>query len=199
MFDGIRRNPWLKEITQRWFWEYAFEVVSGVLWSRSTWVLLGNAGTFLSALAGAVYLWSRPFSWAAYGVVQLACLFSQAVAMIPVVWPGRTATARDVGEFADSHQGLTVATVCGSWIFGVCPGLFLLTFFGVDVDSPPWSAVFLSGTALMLACIAGLITATAIADKVKETRREAPGPEGVSGPGDSGDSAAVDSGGFDGD
>jgi hypothetical protein len=76
-----------------------------------------------------VYCWSRPFSFAGYAVVQLACLVCQAVALIPVAWPGRAATPRDVGDFSDLHQNLTVATVCGSWIFGAFPGAGLLMIF----------------------------------------------------------------------
>ncbi|MGX1471988.1 UNVERIFIED_CONTAM: hypothetical protein RKD50_000796 [Streptomyces canus] len=76
---------------------------------------------------------SRPISFAGYVVVQLACLVWQAVALIPVVRPGR-----DGADFSDLHQSLTVATVCGSWIFGVCPGAFLFMYFDVDVNSPPW-------------------------------------------------------------
>ncbi|MDH6431685.1 hypothetical protein M2158_000162 [Streptomyces sp. SAI-144] len=53
-----------------------------------------------------------------------------------------------------------MATVCGSWIFGVCPGAFLFMFFDVDVNSPPWAAMFFSGTALMMACTAGGIAGT---------------------------------------
>lgn len=63
--------------------------------SRSVWVVVGNAGTFLSALAGLVYCWSRPLSFAGCAVIQLACTAFQAVAVIPVAWPGRAATPRD--------------------------------------------------------------------------------------------------------
>ncbi|MCX4859473.1 hypothetical protein OG426_23840 [Streptomyces canus] len=98
-------------------------------------------------------------------------------------------TPRDVAGFSDLHQNLTVATVGGSWIFGVCPGAGLLTFFEVDVNSPPWAAVWFSGMALMMACIAGGITATVVSNKVSTRLREAAGPPGVSGWGDNGDSA----------
>ncbi|MFI6435331.1 hypothetical protein [Streptomyces sp. NPDC050759] len=199
MLDSVRNNQSLRKITQACFWEDMFDAVSDFVRSRSVWVVVGNAGTFLSALAGLVYYWSRPLSFAGCAVIQLACLVCQAVALIPVVWPGRAATPRDVTGFSDLHQGLTVATVCGSWIVGVFPGAGLLFIFDVDVNSPPWAAVFFSGAALMMACIASLITATAVSDKVRTQRREAAGPPGVSDWGDSGDSADVDLGGFDGD
>lgn len=198
MFDGVRTNHRLKKITQKWSWfrEDVFDAVSDFTWSRSIWVLVGNAATFLSALAGLVYYWSRPLSFADYAVLQLACLACQAVALIPVVWPGRAATPQDVSDFSELQQSLTMTTVCGSWLFGVIPGGGLLIFFDVDVDSPPWAAVLYSGTALMLACIAGAITAVAVSDKVATRLREAAGPSAGSDWGDSGD---VDSGGFDGD
>ncbi|MFD3437220.1 hypothetical protein ACFWU3_06920 [Streptomyces sp. NPDC058685] len=199
MFDGIRIHNRLRTITQAWFWEDMFDAVSDYIRSRSSWVVVGNAGTFLSALAGLVYYWSRPFSFAGYAVVQLACLVCQAVALIPVAWPGHAATLRRIADFSDLHQSVTVATVCGSWIFGVFPGASLLVFFDVDVNSPLWAAVFFSGMALMMACLAGLITATVVSDKVRTQLREASRPPSVSDSGDSGDSADVDSGGFDSD
>ncbi|WP_159049243.1 hypothetical protein [Streptomyces canus] len=52
---------------------------------------------------------------------------------------------------------------------------------------------------LMMACIAGGITATIVSNKVSTRLRGAAGPPGGSDRGDSGDSADVDSGGFDGD
>lgn len=64
--------------------------------SRSEWVVVGNAGTFLSALVGLVHYWSRPLSFAGCAVIQLACPACQAVALIPVARPGR------VGEWVRS-------------------------------------------------------------------------------------------------
>ncbi|MFJ1973791.1 hypothetical protein ACIO93_34605 [Streptomyces sp. NPDC087903] len=162
--------------------------------SRAVWVVVGNAGTFLSALAALIYHWSRPVWFAGYGVVQLACLVCQAVALIPLVWPGR-----DDAGYADLHQGLTTATVCGSWVFGVFPGAVLLTLFDVDTNSPPWAALFFSGMALMVACIAGGITGTVLSAKASTRLHETAGPLGAPEWGDSGHSADVDSGGFDGD
>jgi hypothetical protein len=147
------------------------------------WVAAGNAGTFLSALAGLAYYWSRPLTFEGYAVVQVLCLVCQAVALIPVVWPGRTPS--------DLHQNLTVATVCGSWVFGVFPGAVLLVLFDVDVNSPPWAALFFSGTALMMACIAGLITATAVSGGTRSY--ESPAPPGAP------DGADPDPGASDGD
>ncbi|WP_069762088.1 hypothetical protein [Streptomyces sp. LUP47B] len=199
MLDSVRSNQRLRRTTQAWFWEDMFDAVSDFVRSRSVWVVVGNAGTFLSVLAGLVYYWSRPLSFAGCAVIQLACLACQAVAMIPVAWPGRAATPRDVTGFSDLHQGLTVATVCGSWIFGVFPGAGLLIVFDVDVNSPPWAAELFAGTALMMACIASLITATAVSGRVWTQRREAARPPGASDWEDGGDSADVDWGGFDGD
>lgn len=196
MFDGIRNNRRPRRLTQAWLREDTFDAVSDFIRSRSMWVIAGNVGTFLSALAGLVHYWSRPSSFAGYAAIQLACLVCQAVALIPVVWPGRAATPRDIDHFSDLHEGMTVSTLCGTWIFGVFPGGGLFILFDVDVDSPPWAAVFISGTALMMACVAGLITATIVSDKVRTQHREAAGPPGVS---DWGDSADADSGGFDGD
>jgi hypothetical protein len=199
MLNSIKYNLRRRDFTQGWFWVEVFDAVPDFIRSRSVWVVVGSAGTFLSALAGLVYYWSRPLSFAGYAVVQLACLVCQAVALIPVAWPGRAATPRDVGDFSDLHQNLTVATVCGSWIFGVFPGEFLLMFFHVDVNSPPWAALCFSGTALMMACIAGGITGIFLSGKVSTQLREAAGPPGGPDWEDSGDSADVDSGGFDGD
>lgn len=196
MLNSIRYNLRRRDFTQGWFWVEVFDAVSDFIRSRSVWVVVGNAGTFLSALAGLVYYWSRPLSFAGYAVVQLACLVCQAVALIPVAWPGRAATPRDVGDFSDLHHNLTVATVIGSWVFGVIPGEVLLHIFDVDVNSPPSAALFFSGTALMMACIAGGITGVFLSGKVSTQLREAAGAPG--GP-DWGNSADVDSGGFDGD
>ncbi|WP_329226524.1 hypothetical protein OG488_05755 [Streptomyces sp. NBC_01460] len=196
MFDGLRNNRALRRITDAWFWEDVYDAVSDLVRSRSVWVFVGNAGTFACALAALLYFWSRPLSFAGCAVVQLVCLLCQAVALIPVVWPAPAATPRDVAGLSDLHQGMTVATVCGSWIFGVLPGAGLLTFLDVDPDGPRWAAVFLSGTALMMACVAGLITATAVSGTVVARRRAAAGPPDVS---DWGDSADADSGGSDGD
>lgn len=197
MFDGIRNRRRLRRVTRTWLWEDLFDTVSDFLRSRSLWVVAGNAGMFLSALAGLVHYWSRPPSFAGCAALQLACLACQAVALIPVAWPGRT--ARGIADFSDLHQGMTVATLCGTWIFGVFPGASLLVFFDVNVNSPPWAALFISGTALMVAGVAGLITATVVSDGVGTQRHESVGSPGGSGWGDSGDSADVDSGGFDSD
>lgn len=51
----------------------------------------------------------------------------------------------------------------------------------------------------MMACIASLITATAVSAKVRTLRREAARPPGAFDWEDGGDSADVDWGGFDGD
>ncbi|MEU8577057.1 hypothetical protein [Streptomyces asoensis] len=203
MFDGIRsgRGPW--KITRAWFWEDVFDGVTEFVRSRAVWVLVGNAGTFLSALAGLVHHWSRPFSFADGALLQLACAAWQVVALFPVVLPGRAATERDVVGLGDLYQGMTVLTVCGTWIFGVFPGLGLLVILDVDVNGPLWSALFVSGTALMLACVAGLITATAVSDTVRARHRGAAAPSGGSGWDDGGsdgaDTADVDAGGSDGD
>lgn len=74
MLDSVRSNQRLRRITQAWFWEDMFYAVSDFVRSRSVWVVVGNAGTFLSALAGLVYHWSRPLSFAGCAVIQLACL-----------------------------------------------------------------------------------------------------------------------------
>ncbi|WP_433573600.1 hypothetical protein [Streptomyces sp. CA-251247] len=199
MFDGVRIKRRLREITQVWFWEDMFDAVSDYIRSRSVWVVVGNAATFLSAIAGLAYYWSRPFSFTGYAVVQLACLACQAVALIPVVWPGGAATHRDACDFSDLHQSLTVATVCGSWVFGAYPAAALLVFFDVDANSPPWAAVFFSATALTIACVASLITATAVSDKVNQHHGEASGLPSVSDRVDEEDSAVTDTGGFDSD
>ncbi|ULR52201.1 hypothetical protein [Streptomyces deccanensis] len=191
MLNNIKHNLRRRDFTQGWFWVEVFDAVSDFVRSRSVWVTVGNAGTFLSALAGLVYYWSRPIWFAGYAVIQLACLACQAIALIPVVWPGR-----DDADFSDLHQSLTVITVCGSWIFGVLPGAFLLMFFDVDTSRPPWAALFFSGMALMMACIAGGITGIFLSAKSTQLRETA-GPPGGPDREDSGDSADVDSGGFD--
>ncbi len=68
---------------------------------------------------------------------------------MPVAWPGRAATPRDVTEFSKGHHGMTIITACGSWIFGVLPGAALLANFDVDTERPVWAAAFCPGTALM--------------------------------------------------
>lgn len=128
-----------------------------------------------------MYYWSRPLSGCA--VIQLACLACRAVTLIPVAWPGRAATPQDVAGFSDLHQGLTVATVCGSWTFGVFPGAGLLVFFDVDVNTPPWAAVFFSGTALMAACVASLDVEQRQVDvRFRTARREAAAPHATGSP-----------------
>ncbi|GGX64041.1 hypothetical protein [Streptomyces fructofermentans] len=199
MFDGIRGNRGLRRATQAWFWHSKFHAVSVFTRSRAVWVVVGNAGTLLTALAGTAHYWSRPVSFAGFAVLQLVCLAFQAIALVPVAWPGGTATPRDVRGFSELHQSLTVATVCGSWIFGVLPGLALLTLYDVEAGSPQSAALLVPGTALMLACVAGLITATGVAVKVMAQHRDAPAPPGVSEGVGSGEVAEVDSGGFDSD
>ncbi|MDQ0937615.1 hypothetical protein [Streptomyces turgidiscabies] len=175
MFYG--RNDYRpRDLTQAWFWEEAFTAVCSFIGSRAVWVALGNAATLLSALAALVYYWSRPVSFAGYVVVQLACLVCQAVALIPVIWPGREVTG-----YSDLHQTLTVTTVAGSFCLVVCPGAILLTFLHVDAGSPPWDALISSGSAFMLAGVVGGMAGTFLSDREN-----------------SGDSADVDSGGFDG-
>ncbi|MEU6841650.1 hypothetical protein ABZ930_07205 [Streptomyces sp. NPDC046716] len=205
MFDRFRRGHRRRRLGRDWLWEDVVDAVLDFVRSRSVWVVVGNTGSWTCAVTGVVYCWSRPPSFAQYAVVQLACLVFQAVALIPVGWPGRSATGRDIEGFSDLHEGLTLMNVCGSWIFGVLPAVGLFIIFDVDTESPPWSAVFFSGTALMLACVAGLITGVFVSDKVRTRHREAAGPPGVSGLGDSADGGDstdgvdVDSGGFDGD
>ncbi|WP_371667060.1 hypothetical protein OG985_05270 [Streptomyces sp. NBC_00289] len=65
----------------------------------------------------------------------------------------------------------------------------------VDTDSPPRAARFFSGMALMMACVAGGITGTALSAEASKRLHETAGPLG--GP-DWGDSADMDLGGFDG-
>ncbi|MYW62540.1 hypothetical protein GTY65_00360 [Streptomyces sp. SID8379] len=202
MFDSFRSNHRRRRFTQAWFWEDFLDAVSDFVRSRSVWVVVGNAGSWVSAVTGVVYCWSRPPSLAQYAVIQLACLVFQSVALLPVARPGRSATPRDVDGYADLHEGLTLLNVCGSWIFGVFPVLGLFIALDVDTDSPHWSALFFSGTALMLACVAGLITGVFLSDKARTRRREAAGPPGESDWADSessGDAVDVDSGGFDSD
>ncbi|TXS44004.1 hypothetical protein [Streptomyces sp. t39] len=182
-----------RRFTEAWYWRHLLSVAAHRLRSRTVWPVLGNAGTVLVALTALLHHWSRPLPPGAWAVVQLACLVCQAVALIPVVRPGAAATPRDVTAVLDRHQTVTVATVCGTWVLGVPPGLALLRFFDVEAGSRRWAAVFLSGTALTLACIAGLITATAVSATVRR-RCRASGAPGWEDPGD-----GADAGGSDGD
>lgn len=205
MFGGTGISRRLAKVTESWFWDDLREAVSGLVRSRSVWAVAGNAGVFFSALAALLHYWSRPISFGDYAVVQLVCLAWQVIALIPVAWPGRSATARDVEDASGLHEGLTLTTVCGTWIFGVFPAAGLLVLFGVDVDSPPWAALLFSGTALMLACVAGLMTGTALSGMEGRQHREAGGPPDAPDPGDGRSGAEADSGGggfdggFDGD
>lgn len=194
MLDSIRNNLRRRDITQAWFWEEVFDAVSDFIRSRAVWVAVGSAGTFLSALTALVYYWSRPIWFAGYAIAQLACLVWQAVALIPLVWPGR-----DDADFSDLHEGLTVTTGVGSWLFGVFPGVMLFALFDVDTSRPQWATLFFSGMALMMACIAGGITGTLLSAKASTRLRETSGPPDGPDQGDSGHSADVDSGGFDSD
>ncbi|MEU6278187.1 hypothetical protein ABZ871_38205 [Streptomyces populi] len=162
-------------MTQRSFWEDVFETLVDVVVSRWAWVAVGNAGTIVCAVAGIVQHWSSPLSFADYGLLQLACLACQALALYPVVMPGRAATPQDVTRYAGIHESLTVTTVCGTLLLAVFPGLVLLIFLGGDVDKPRWGAVLFSTTALVLACVAGLFAGTLVSDKVRARRRAAGG------------------------
>ncbi|WP_299535435.1 hypothetical protein [uncultured Streptomyces sp.] len=199
MSGGGRNGRRPRKIAQGWFWAEVFEAATEFVRSRGVWVVVGNAGTFFTALAALVHYWSRPLPFGAYAVVQLGCLAWQAIALLPVVLPGRAATLRDAQEFADLHEGMTVLTLCGSGIFGMFPGVMLLIAFGVDSERPPWGALLFSGTALMLACVAGLCLATGVSHRV-QARYRAAGPPGVSHWQDGGDGFAdADAGGSDGD
>ncbi|WP_420037567.1 hypothetical protein ACN2WE_39765 [Streptomyces sp. cg28] len=199
MFDSIRSSHRRRRFSRDWEWEDVVDAVVDFVRSRSVWVVVGNMGSWVCAVMGLVYCWSRPPSFAQYAMIQLACLAFQAVALIPVGWPGKSATRRDVDDVSDLHEGMTLMNVCGSWIFGVFPVVGLFIIFDVDTESPRWSAVLFSGTALMLACVAGLITGVFVCDKVRTLRSAGAGPSDASDWGDSGDGVDVDSGGFDGD
>ncbi|MFF2775951.1 hypothetical protein ACFVU3_13675 [Streptomyces sp. NPDC058052] len=174
-----------------------FETLVDVVVSRWVWVLVGNAGTVVCAVTGIVLHWSTPLSLADYGAVQLACLACQALALYPVVVPGRTATPQDVTRYAGIHESLTLTTVCGTLLLAVFPGLMLLIFLGGDVDEPPWGAVLFSATSLILACIAGLFAGALVSDKVRARRRAAGAHGGDDG--DDGTEGDADTGGIDAD
>ncbi|TXS52235.1 hypothetical protein [Streptomyces sp. t39] len=174
MFDGIRNSSRLRELTWRSFWEDVGEPLVDVVLSRSIWVAVGNAGTVVCAVAGVVRHWSDPLVFADYLLVQLACLFCQAVALFPVVSPGRRATPQDVRDYAGIHEGLTTTTLFGVLFLAFIPGVVLLLLFGADADAQ-WGAVLFMGTALVLACIAGLIAGGVVSDRVRARRRAAGG------------------------
>ncbi|MBB2946434.1 hypothetical protein FB565_006202 [Actinoplanes lutulentus] len=191
MFEGIRNHRFLRRITDSWFWED----VRDFLWSRSMVVFLGNAGTLIIAVVAVVHFWSRPYSFAGYLVVQLACLLCQAIAFIPVVWPGPGSS------YAEVHQSVALLVVCGTWIFAVPPALILFAVFDVDSSSPPWAAMFVAGVALTLACAASLMASVPFEMKARDLRRRMAGPPEETDGADfaESESEGADSGGSDGD
>ncbi|WP_229070969.1 hypothetical protein [Actinoplanes sp. DH11] len=94
---------------------------------------------------------------------------------------------------------MAVLVVCGSWIFKFLPGAFLLYLLGVGTTEPPWTAMFLSGLALMLACIASLIASVALADRVRAPYRRTTGPPEQTDWAGLAESGGADSGGSGGD
>lgn len=196
MFDGIGNNRRFREITQRSFWELALETLVDIVVSRWVWVAVGNPGTVACAVVGLVRHWSSPLSFADYGYLQLACLACQAVALYPVLSPGRTATPQDVTDYAGIHESLTLTTALGTLLLAMFPGLMLLVLLGGDGDDPVWGAVLFSGTALLLACIAGLFAGALVSDRVRARRRAAGGhgwDDGGDTAGGDGDAGGVDS------
>ncbi|CAL9451514.1 hypothetical protein SUDANB96_02468 [Streptomyces sp. enrichment culture] len=179
----------------RWFWTDFGEALAGTFTSRLGLVFIGDAALFLTAVLGLVHFWSRAMTVQDYALLQAVCLACQAVALYPVARPGRGATPGDIREISDTHQGATVALVCGTWIFGYLPAAPILVHVTGDADSKPVIATMLTGTALMLACVAGLITAVALSSRAAErAAADSPGPPGVSGMPDTGDVGGGDFG-----
>ncbi|WP_329303738.1 hypothetical protein OG410_40480 [Streptomyces sp. NBC_00659] len=199
MFDRARNNPRVLRITEWYYWDDMLDAVSHLVRSRAKWVILGNLSTLACAIASTVYHWTRPFTFADYLTVQLACLACQAVALFPVGLPGRTASPEDASGFSALHESLALTIVCVPSIFFLCPGLALLMFLDVNPDGSLYSAVLLPAVALTLACVAGLISGVFLSSPAESG--SAAGPPGTTGGtdwSDSGYSADTDSG-YDGD
>ncbi|MGW3645554.1 hypothetical protein [Streptomyces sp. NPDC000878] len=143
----------------------------------TTFVLVGTAALLLCGVTGVVYFWQQEMTLAGYAVLQAACLLCQAVTLVPAVWD----------EVPDLHHNATLAVVCGIGIFGIGPGLMVL-MLTANVDGPPMAAVLMAGSALMLACTAGLIIGTFLSS------RDGKGTAGA-GPADYGGDTDFGSGG----
>jgi hypothetical protein len=172
MIDRVRVRLRLTADAWGWFWDDLVDGLVAAVRSRRTLVLVGDAALLLCAVAGLVHYWSRDVTFGGVVALQVACLVCQAVALVPVAWPGRAATPRDVTEISDLHQSATVATVCGTWVFGMFPGAVVIGNVMDDTDGPT-VALFIAGTALMMACLAGLITAVSLTHRSHERARAA--------------------------
>ncbi|MER7574429.1 hypothetical protein [Streptomyces sp. NPDC126514] len=157
---------------------------------RTFWVLAGVGAQLLCALVALRYAWHRDISVGTWLVTLAACGACQAVAVAAVLWPGAEAGSREITE---GHESATVSVLCLLWIVGVFPAGAVLTLTGHDTDGTEFQAVFLGGTAFMLSSIAGLITAVALADRVR------PSDEAGGAPGGSGLPDIDDGGGGGGD
>lgn len=141
-------------------------------------MLVGDVALLLCAVAGVVYFWPREVTLAGYAVLQVACLFCQAVTLAPAVWDG----------VPDLHHNATLALVAGIGVFGV-PAAMMAVFLTGNADGPPLAAVLMAGTALLMACVAGLISGTFLSS------RDGTGARGTGSTGHSGDESVEDFGG----
>ncbi|MEV0221003.1 hypothetical protein [Streptomyces sp. NPDC050704] len=205
MIDRVRVQLRLKADAWGWFWDDLVDGLVATVRSRRTLVLVGDAALLLCAVAGLAHYWSHDVTFGGVVVLQVACLVCQAVALVPVAWPGRAATPWEVAKISDLYQSVTVATVCGTWIFGMFPGAVVMDNVMDDTEGP-MAALLIAGTALMMACLAGLITAVSLTHRSQERawaadreRRARDGEELLddSGSADHGDVDAGDFGGAD--
>lgn len=145
MSGGLRVFLSRRRVQAECFWDDLRHASRGRRWL----VPGGNAATVLSVVGALVYFWSREMTFGGGVAIPLACLASQALALVPVAWPGRTATPRNVSEISDLHQSWTVATVCGVGVFGVIPAAPVIDHITGDTNSPPMQALFIGGARLL--------------------------------------------------
>lgn len=144
--------------------EEAWYAVRRAWSSRKTWVWVGDVAQWFAALGALWYLWSRGLTLVSCLAALVACAACQAVAVAAVVLPGQQAGSKGL---MDHHQGITVAVVCLTWIFGVIPAAPIL-HKTLDDSERQIAAVFVAGMALMLTSIAGLIAVTALSPEATE-------------------------------
>ncbi|MFF3345031.1 hypothetical protein [Streptomyces sp. NPDC002779] len=153
--------------------------------SRTFWLLCGVGAQLLCALGAFWHAWQHGAPLGTWLVALAACGACQAVAVAAVLWPGAEAGSREITQ---GHESVTVAVLCLMWIVGVFPAGAVLMWTGHDSDGNEVQAVFLGGTAFMVTSIAGLIIATAVADRVRPSGAadDAPGVSGLPDIGDGG-------------
>jgi hypothetical protein len=138
---------------------------------RRLWVWAGNLGHWLFVATGVAHFWQEGVERPAWLTVGAASVLCQAVAVAAVVWPGRSASSRDL---VDHHASVTLGGMGLGSVFGLLPALMVLALSGAE--DRLLEAVFAAGMVLILAPTAGLIGVALLAGRAGWSERAGDGP-----------------------